>query len=61
MEATTMSPPELPQDDARGEDYEELDPATRAAIQEAEAQFERGRARPWDGVREALRARFVKR
>lgn len=56
-----MSPPELPQDDARGEDYEELDPATRAAIQEAEAQFERGEARPWDGVREALRARFVKR
>jgi len=46
-------------DAAQGEDYEDLDPQTRAAIEEAEAQFERGEGRPWEEVREALRARFI--
>ena len=48
-------------DPARGEDYEDLDPQTRAAIDEAEAQFERGEGRPWEEVREALRARFIRK
>jgi Arc/MetJ-type ribon-helix-helix transcriptional regulator len=44
----------------RGEDYEDLDPQTRAAIEEAEAQYERGEGRPWEEVRAELRARFIK-
>ena len=48
-------------DAARGEDYEDLDPQTRAAIDEAEAQFERGEGRPWEEVQEALRARFIRK
>jgi acyl-CoA reductase-like NAD-dependent aldehyde dehydrogenase len=48
-------------DPVRGEDYEELDPQTRAAIEEAEAQFERGEGRPWEEVREALRAKFLRK
>ena len=47
-------------DESRSEDYDSLDADTRAAIEEAEAQFERGEAMPWEQVREALRARFVK-
>jgi Arc/MetJ-type ribon-helix-helix transcriptional regulator len=42
----------------RGEDYEDLDPETRAAIEEAEAEYQRGEGRPWDQVREEILARF---
>jgi len=45
----------------QGEDYEDLDAETRAAIEEAEAEYERGEARPWEQVREELRARFIKK
>ena len=45
---------------SRGEDYEDLDPETRTAIEEAEAEYERGEVRPWSEVREELRARFIK-
>ena len=44
----------------QAEDYEELDADTRAAIEEAEAEYQRGEARPWAEVREELRARFIK-
>jgi Arc/MetJ-type ribon-helix-helix transcriptional regulator len=47
-------------DQIRGEDFEELDPQTQAAIDEAEAQHERGEGRPWEQVREEIRARFIK-
>jgi predicted transcriptional regulator len=45
----------------RGEDYEDLDPATRAAIEEGEAQYQKGEYRPWKEVCEELRARFTKK
>jgi Arc/MetJ-type ribon-helix-helix transcriptional regulator len=48
-------------DQVKGEDYEDLDPQTRAAIEEAEAQYERGKGLPWAEVREQLRARFIKK
>jgi len=44
----------------RGEDFEELDAATRAAIEEGLAQADRGEGRPWEELREELRARFIK-
>jgi Arc/MetJ-type ribon-helix-helix transcriptional regulator len=47
-------------DQVRGEDYENLDEQTRAAIEEAEAQHQRGEGRAWGEVREELRARFIK-
>jgi Arc/MetJ-type ribon-helix-helix transcriptional regulator len=47
-------------DQVRGGDYDELDAETRAAIEQAEAQFARGEARPWEEVRAELRARFIK-
>jgi Arc/MetJ-type ribon-helix-helix transcriptional regulator len=47
-------------DQARAEDYDELDAETRAAIEEAEAQHERGEGVPWEQFKETLRARFVK-
>lgn len=43
----------------RGEDFEKLDPDTRAAIEEGLAQADRGETRPWEQVREELRARFI--
>ena len=46
-------------DQVRGEDFEDLDPATRAALEEGLAQADRGETRPWDDVREELRARFI--
>ena len=46
-------------DQARGESYETLDAHTRAAIEEAEEQYQRGEALPWEQVREELRARFL--
>lgn len=48
-------------DTTRGEDYENLDGDTRAAIEEAEAQLARGEGIPWEKVREELRARFIKK
>ena len=44
----------------RGEDFEELDPETRAALEEGLAQADRGEGRPWEAVREEVRARFIK-
>jgi hypothetical protein len=46
-------------DQLRGEDYDDLDAQTCAAIEEAEGQCERGEARPWEEVREELQARFI--
>jgi len=45
----------------RGEGFEELDSATRAAIEEGLAQAERGEGQAWEDVRENLRARFIDR
>ena len=36
------------------------DDRTWAAIDEAEAQYQRGEGRPWEDVREELRQRFIK-
>ena len=44
----------------RGEEFEALDPETRAAIEEGIAQADRGEGRPWEDVREELRSRFIK-
>ena len=38
-------------DQVKGENYEDLDPQTRAAIEEAEAQCDKGEDRPWESVR----------
>jgi Arc/MetJ-type ribon-helix-helix transcriptional regulator len=48
-------------DETMDEDYESLDGETRAAIEEAEAQYERGAGRPWEEVRAELLARFAKK
>ena len=48
-------------DQVRGDDYDELDAETRAAIEQGEAEYERGEGRPWEEVREELRARFIKK
>ncbi len=48
-------------DQVRGEDFEDLDPETQAAIEEGLAQAERGEAWPWEHVREELRTRFIKK
>jgi Arc/MetJ-type ribon-helix-helix transcriptional regulator len=48
-------------DQVKGENYEDLDPQTRAAIEEAEAQCDKGEDRPWESVREELRARFIRK
>lgn len=45
----------------RGEDFEDLDSDTQAAIEEGLAQADRGEGRPWADVREGLRARFIDR
>ena len=42
-------------------DYEDLDPQARAAIEEGEAQTERGEYRQWAEVGEEIRARFIKK
>jgi len=39
---------------------EDLDDETQAAIQEGLAQADRGEGRPWEEVREEIRARFIK-
>jgi len=48
-------------DQEEGDEIEDLDPATQAAIAEGLAQAERGEGRPWEQVRDELRARFVKK
>ena len=42
-----------------GEYIEDLDPETRAAIEDGLAQADRGEVRPWEEVRAELRARFI--
>ncbi len=46
-------------DQARGEPFQDFDTVTRAAIEEGFAQADRGEGRPWEDVREELRARFI--
>jgi Arc/MetJ-type ribon-helix-helix transcriptional regulator len=45
-------------DQAQGEDIEDLDEDTQAAINRAFAQSRRGDSRPWARVREELRAKY---
>ena len=44
-----------------GEDFDDLDVATRAAVEEGLAQADRGEGRPWEEVRAEIRARFIDR
>ena len=44
-----------------GEPFENLDPQTQAAIDEALEEAARGEGRPWEEVREEIRARFINR
>ena len=46
-------------DQVRGEPFEDLDPQTQGAIEDALAQSDRGEGRPWEDVREDIRARFI--
>ena len=46
-------------DQVRAEDYDRLDPDVRAAIEEAEAQHERGEGIPLDDAFARLRARHL--
>jgi Arc/MetJ-type ribon-helix-helix transcriptional regulator len=46
-------------DHLRGEDIEDLDPETQQAIARAEAQSARGEGRPWEDVREELKAKYL--
>ena len=39
--------------------YEDLDEQTRAAIDESEADYGAGLARPWDEVRAELKAKYI--
>ena len=45
----------------RGEDFDALDADTRAAVEEGLAQADRGEGRPWEDVREEIKARFIRR
>ena len=45
--------------EVEGGALEDLDAETRAAIERAEAQGDRGEGRPWEHVREELRARYL--
>ncbi|HEY7119199.1 MAG TPA: hypothetical protein VH475_21600 [Tepidisphaeraceae bacterium] len=47
-------------DQVQGDDFEDLDPATQAALEEGLAQAARGEGWSWEEVREELRARFIK-
>jgi len=49
----------LAREEIDGEPLDQLDPETQAAIERAEAQSERGEGRPWEEVREELRARYL--
>jgi hypothetical protein len=46
-------------DQVQGEDYDQLDPSTRAAIEEAEAQYQRGEGIPLDEAFARLRKKHV--
>ena len=46
-------------DQVRGEAFEDLDAATRSALEDGLAQADRGETRPWEDVRAELRARFI--
>ena len=46
--------------EVEGDLLEDLDPETQAAIDRADAQADRGEDRPWEEVREELRARYLK-
>ena len=46
-------------DQLHGERIEDLDPGTQAAIKRGLAQADQGEVRPWEDVREELRARFL--
>ena len=45
--------------DVEGDALEDLDTETRAAIDRAEAQGDRDEGRPWEQVRDELRARYL--
>jgi Arc/MetJ-type ribon-helix-helix transcriptional regulator len=45
-------------DQVRGEDIEDMDEQTQAALERAFAQSERGEARPWEAVRDELKAKY---
>ena len=47
-------------DQEEGEYVEDMDPDTHAAIERGLAQADRGEGRPWEQVREEIRARFIK-
>ena len=42
----------------QGEDIEDLDPETQAALERSFSQLERGEGRPWEEVREEWRAKY---
>ncbi len=48
-------------DQVRGQPFDDLDSDSQAAIKEGLAQADRGEGRPWEAVREQLRARFIKK
>lgn len=48
-------------DQVEGEALEDLDGATIAAIERAEAQSARGEGRPWDQVKAELRAKHLEK
>lgn len=41
--------------------HEPLDEATLAALEEGEAQIDRGESRPWEEVRAELRAKYLRK
>lgn len=45
--------------EVEGDTLEDLDPETQAAIDRADAQGDRSEGRPWEQVREELRARYL--
>ena len=49
------------QEQVRGVDYEDLDEETRAAIEEGQAEIERGEGIPLEEAKRILRARFIDR
>jgi Arc/MetJ-type ribon-helix-helix transcriptional regulator len=65
VKATGASPDELVQvalqtlDQVQGEEYDQLDPETRAAIEEAEAQYQRGEGIPLDEAFARLRKKHL--
>lgn len=45
----------------RGEDLEDMDADTQAALEEGIAQADRGETRSWEAVREEIRKRYIQR